>query len=764
MRIRLLVLILFVTATIASVHSNVIQLQTAQSAALAKVAPWVIERTQDGKRAEFLVVLADQADLKGAASLKTKKEKGRFVYNALWSKAYETQKSLLNWLEAGKIEHRSYYIVNMIWVNGDLNVALALAGRPETARIEGNPPINAGIERPSPVKPRSPGEFHVEEVETVEGNITNTRAPEVWALGYTGQGVVIAGADTGYLWDHATLKPHYRGWNGSTANHDFNWHDSIHVSNGECPANSPQPCDDSGHGTHTVGTAVGDDGSGNQIGMAPGAKWIGCRNMNDGNGTPASYTECMEFFLAPYPVNGTPAQGDPDKAPDITTNSWTCPASEGCAQDTLRQAVEAQRAAGIMMVVAAGNSGSGCSTVSEAPAHYDASYSVGAFNHSTNLIANFSSRGPVTIDGSNRLKPDITAPGVSVRSAYNTTTSTFLSLSGTSMATPHVAGAVALLWSAQPALRGNVAFAEQILNNAAVHVSSTSCSSNGVPNNVYGFGRLDIKSAVDEALPCTSAPTLSKSSEAFSASPAMSSVDVTAVSGCGWIAESNASWIIISSGSSGIGNGIVGYSVGANNTANPRSSTLVIGGQTFTVLQGASFLDVPPNHPFYTEIGKISARGITLGCDTSNFCPGSPTTREQMAAFIVRALGDFNPPTPGQQRFGDVPPSNVFYNFIEELAVQQITLGCGGGNYCPTDVVSREQMSALIIRALGETNPPKPAQQRFADVPQSNIFYNFIDRMAVLQITLGCGGGNYCPHDPVTRGQMAAFLVRAFNL
>ena len=96
----------------------------------------------------------------------------------------------------------------------------------------------------------------------------------------------------------------------------------------------------------------------NQTGMAPGAKWIGCRNMNVGNGTPATYIECMEFFLAPYPVAGTPAQGDPSRAPHVTTNSWSCPASEGCSPNSLQAAVEAQRAAGIMMVVAAGNSGS----------------------------------------------------------------------------------------------------------------------------------------------------------------------------------------------------------------------------------------------------------------------------------------------------------------------------------------------------------------------------------------------------------------------
>ena len=116
------------------------------------------------------------------------------------------------------------------------------------------------------------------------------------------------------------------------------------------------------------------------------------------------------------------------------------------------------------------------------------------------------------------------------------------------------------------------------------------------------------------------------------------------------------------------------------------------------------------------------------------------------------------------QRFTDVPPTNPFYAFIDELAVRQITLGCAPLLYCPSGPATREQMAAFMIRALGEFNPPTPPSQRFLDVPPSNTFYNFIDRMAVLQITLGCGGGNYCPSDQVTRGQMAAFLVRAFDL
>jgi hypothetical protein len=139
-----------------------------------------------------------------------------------------------------------------------------------------------------------------------------------------------------------------------------------------------------------------------------------------------------------------------------------------------------------------------------------------------------------------------------------------------------------------------------------------------------------------------------------------------------------------------------------------------------------------------------------------------------MAAFILRSTGEFSPPDPPSQRFTDVPPGNPFYNFIDRLAVLQITLGCTPDHlmYCPADPVKRDQMSAFILRGLGEFSPPDPGSQRFTDVPPSNVFYNFIDRMAVLNITLGCTPDHlmYCPNDSVTRAQMAAFLVRAFNL
>src|SRR6266480_5612171 len=272
----------------------------ASATTASKIAPWVMEHTTNGQQAEFFVVLADQADLSGAASLPTKAEKARFVYATLLSKAQTTQEPILQWLRDRAIEHQSFYIVNAILVKGNREIAETLAARPDVARLEGNPVIHNDLPQSGPVEetPSRPA--------TIEPGIQYTHAPQVWALGFTGQNIVVASADTGVRWTHNALKPHYRGWDGMVADHDYNWHDSIHNSVGNpCGNDSPFPCDDFFHGSHTTGTAIGDDGAGNQIGMAPGAKWIGCRNMDVGNGTPARYIECMEFFLAPYPINCT---------------------------------------------------------------------------------------------------------------------------------------------------------------------------------------------------------------------------------------------------------------------------------------------------------------------------------------------------------------------------------------------------------------------------------------------------------------------------
>ena len=247
-----------------------------------------------------------------------------------------------------------------------------------------------------------------------------------------------------------------------------------------------------------MGTMVGDGGAGNQIGVAPGARWIGCRNMDQGAGTPATYTECFQWFLAPTDSGGS--NPDPSKAPHVINNSWLCPASEGCTDpNVLRTVVENVRAAGIVVVVSAGNSGSRCESISDPPGIYDASLTVGATD-SFDLIAGFSSRGPVTSDGSNRLKPDVSAPGVNVRSSvpadgYNT----FFGdeHGGAARGRDGGAAAVGLSVSCRPARRAEI---DHRARRRAAHVGndvrrrSRDRRSRTIP---YGWGRLDAKAAYD---------------------------------------------------------------------------------------------------------------------------------------------------------------------------------------------------------------------------------------------------------------------------
>jgi serine protease AprX len=460
----------------------------------ASISPRVREGTAGGARTDLLVVLKEQADLEPAFALPTKAERGHWVYETLWQTAQRSQARLRAWLDSRGVGYRTFYIVNLIHVSAaDWSLVEALAARPEVARIEANPRV-LGVSPESPA--RASGYLAPE---GVEWNLLRVNADDVWAMGYTGQGMVIGGQDTGYQWDHPALAGQYREAQPGYGRHDYNWHDAIHGNDphtapgNPCGFDSPVPCDDTGHGTHTMGIAVGDDGSGNQVGMAPGARWIGCRNMEQGWGTPDTYLECFEFFLAPYPVGGGPGQGDPVLAPDVTTNSWSCPPEEGCSWEILQSAVEAHRAAGILTVVSAGNDGYGeCSTVAAPLAIYDAAYTVGATD-SSDYLAVYSSRGPVTVDASNRLKPDLVAPGSGIRSSV--LGGGYGYRSGTSMAAPHVAGAAALLWSAVPGLADDLEATEAQLNAHAYAIASSACSSEGVPNNLYGWGRLDVYAA-----------------------------------------------------------------------------------------------------------------------------------------------------------------------------------------------------------------------------------------------------------------------------
>ena len=465
-----------------------------------KVDDWVLEQTSLVNETEMLVVLAEQADLSEVFRLRSKTARGTAVYDLLSAVAERTQQPIVAELERSGVDYRPYWISNMIWVRGDASLVETLARRADVSRIHANPWTRLdAFQAPRP-------ENAARKDAGVEWNVALINAPAVWAEGVSGRGVVIGGQDTGYDWQHPALKSRYRGWDGRTASHDYNWHDAIHEDNpntfpgNDCGFDTSQPCDDQTHGTHTMGIMVGDDGAGNQIGVAPGARWIGCRNMEQGWGTPATYAECYEWFVAPYPYGGDPFRdGDPARAPHVINNSWSCPVIEGCTDpDILLDVVNNVRVAGIATVHAAANSGPDCGTIDEPAAIYRSSFTVGATT-GADLIAGFSSRGPVLRDGTLRTKPDISAPGVSIRSSIPGDAYGFSS--GTSMAAPHVAGLVALLISAEPVLAGDVDAIEQLIRESAVpRFSDENCGGDGPqsrPNNVYGWGRIDALSAYE---------------------------------------------------------------------------------------------------------------------------------------------------------------------------------------------------------------------------------------------------------------------------
>jgi subtilisin family serine protease len=484
-----------------------------------KVDASVLSAAQQGPT-EFFVYLEPKADLGGAYAFRTREAKSRYVHQRLTSLAATTQAPVAAHLTQLGAPHRGFWVTNAIVAKGGLAVVQAMASRPDVAHVYG---IGTGRLDPPQVDPPG-GTTGISASPTVFDSIAKVNADDAWALGYRGQGAVVAGADTGVRWTHEALKDKYRGWNGTSVNHDYNWHDSIHAPNATCPASGTQPCDDDqflggGHGTHTVGTMVGSGpdraGQKNGIGMAPDAKWIACRNMDHGLGVIPTYFECMQWFIAPTRIDGTGA--DPSKSPDVVNNSWGC--VEVCPPPALQDSLRASRAAGIFYAVSAGNDGiggppplAGCNTIYHPLARYPEAFTVGSTTWTTDTLSSFSSRGPVVLGAPPApllLKPNITAPGSMVRSALRADDSRYGNLSGTSMAGPHVAGLVALLISANPGLRGDVDQLEDIIEQTAVKkTTNEGCggdTATQVPNNTYGWGRIDALAAVQKAVSLRSA-------------------------------------------------------------------------------------------------------------------------------------------------------------------------------------------------------------------------------------------------------------------
>ena len=451
-----------------------------QADALAKIEPALLAEVRSAGTTGFFVWLTAQADLAPAALLPTKQEKGAFVFNALRTTAERSQQALRAELEAQGIGYQPFYIANKIYVEaGDTRTVLRLAERADVAKLTANHEYQ--VELPEPVAAPTA------QTGGVEPNLTFIHADQVWAQGVTGAGVVLAANDTGLQWDHPAIKPHYRGWNGVTVDHNYNWWDAT----GAYPA---APVDEDGHGTHVTGIMVGDDGV-NHIGIAPGAKTIHCKYLSEERtATTLAVTSCLQWNLAPWDLSG--ANPRPDLAPDVVNNSW-----QG---DATVAEIGALQAAGIVVVASAGNQGPSCSTVTW-PGSYGPMLTVGAIDPASGAlpgtVSEFSSRGPSVLDVQNYF-PDVMAPGQSIRSSLPG--DQYARLQGTSQAAPHVAGLAGLLWSANPALRGMVEQTAALIQTTAVPLTGqtgSNCGGNYAtgPNNDWGHGTIDALTAVEAA-------------------------------------------------------------------------------------------------------------------------------------------------------------------------------------------------------------------------------------------------------------------------
>jgi len=462
------------------------------------------------ERTPFLVFLTKQADLSPAYQISDWQQRGRWVYQTLHDHAAKSQQALQTDLTAQGIPFEPLWIVNALIVAGTQADVQTLAARSDVAMLRANHTTSLDNKDRSPVlfsplaQWQNGGTFQTfansvyvpsycnPDSRNICWDIRKINADRVWYdFGVAGQGITVANLDSGVAYEHPALAQQYRGYRGAgTFDHNYNWFDPQGIAK--------SPIDTVEHGTHVMGTMVGrGNGSETQpaVGVAPAAHWIAARGCRSGTCYDIDLLKAAEWFLAPTDLAGQNPQAD--LRPHVINNSWAGESGSNQYQSYMT----AWRAAGIFPVFANGNTNSiSCGSVAS-PGEYPTVFGVGATKED-DQIASFSRVGP-TSDG--RIKPDLSAPGnyiVSTGLSKN-----YIYKSGTSMAAPHVAGAVALLWSANPALLGDYEATYKLLTQNAVPRTDSNfagakyekCHADQVPNNIYGYGRLDTYAAVQEA-------------------------------------------------------------------------------------------------------------------------------------------------------------------------------------------------------------------------------------------------------------------------
>jgi len=459
------------------------------------VEPQLLAQLDANENIGYIIHFSERPNLDLAASLDWD-VRGRFVVTMLENTASKTQQRVRLYLESRAVSYQAFWVDNIILVNASDQLTfngLLDFTEIDSLRARRHPTLHEpDASLPSQTNPAL----------GAEPNLLQVNADQVWGLGYDGAGIVVANIDTGVRYTHETLVDQYRGNLGDgTFNHNYNWWDPA------LGGSQSIPNDFHGHGSHTMGIILGDDGGDNQIGMAPGASWIACQAFE---GSDSELLECGQFLLAPWDLNGQNL--DPTLRPHVINNSWG-----DCEQYTdtwYKGIVDSWLAAGIYPVFSNGNNASchyltppGLNTVSN-PGRYGNVTSVGSTGSSDGIYAPHSNWGPtddpdlLNANGYPNLKPQVVAPGVQIRSAFNSSDASYNWLTGTSMSAPHVTGLVALMWSAASCLIGEVAATETIIETTANPVPYDDGTGAGKhsPNYATGWGEIDALRAVQAAL------------------------------------------------------------------------------------------------------------------------------------------------------------------------------------------------------------------------------------------------------------------------
>ena len=451
---------------------------SAPQAAASSSDPKAPQQLTTDETGRWVVELEARPNLATEAAIEDREARISAVRRALMQTAQRSQLEVVKTLKSAKAPFQPFWLRNQVVFTGDEELAKRLRELPGVAEVR--------AERIYPlVQPVETSVAVAAAAGDPEWGVDKIGADEAWAAGVTGGGIVVANVDSGVEFDHPALVNQYRGNNGDGSfTHDYNWWDPA----GVC---GPAPCDNAGHGTHTMGTMVGGDGPGPftpDIGVAPGARWIAAKGCEDLGCSESSLLSAGEFVVAPTDLAGD--NPDPAKAPHVVNNSWGGGPGDPFYQDI----VNAWRAAGIFPVFSSGNPGPACGE-GGSPGDYNESFSVGATDID-DVIAEFSGRGPSVFG---KINPDVSAPGVDVVSSVPG--DGYEAFSGTSMAAPHTAGTLALVLSSAPELIGQIDDTLDIVRTTAVNIEDLSCGgdADGDPNNVYGEGRINAEAAVQVA-------------------------------------------------------------------------------------------------------------------------------------------------------------------------------------------------------------------------------------------------------------------------